>query len=127
VAAGSLDHPGGDGPARREGLVIAQELVLAGQVAHAGVRAVPLAGGEAGGVRLGGDIRGRAGAVPGQYRECLDRHPVLGCVISGGMQAPRRLPDVFEHVDEVDHDVDGDAAAGRLGADQVKLVLGPVD
>jgi len=43
------------------------------------------------------------------------------------MEAPRRLPDVFQHVDEVDHDVDGDAAVGCLGADQVKLVLGPVD
>jgi hypothetical protein len=30
-------------------------------------------------------------------------------------------------VDEVGQDADGDAAAGGLGADQVKLVLGPVD
>jgi hypothetical protein len=31
------------------------------------------------------------------------------------------------HVDQVDHDVDGGAAAGGLGADQVRLVLSPVD
>jgi hypothetical protein len=30
-------------------------------------------------------------------------------------------------VDEVDQDVDGHAAAGRLGADQVQLVAGAVD
>ncbi len=30
-------------------------------------------------------------------------------------------------MDEVDQDADGDAAARGLGADQVKLVLGPVD
>ncbi len=41
-------HPGRDGPARGQGLVIAQELAFAGQAAHAGIRAVPLAGGKAG-------------------------------------------------------------------------------
>ena len=127
VAAGSFDHAGRDGPARGQGLVVAQVLVLGGQVADAGVGAGPLGGGEAGGVRLGGDLSGGPGAVPGQHRERLDRYPVLGCGIAGGMQAPRRLPDVFQHVDEVDHDVDGDAAAGGLGADQVELVLGAVD
>jgi hypothetical protein len=30
-------------------------------------------------------------------------------------------------VNQVDHDVDGDAAPLGFGADQVKLVLGPVD
>lgn len=43
------------------------------------------------------------------------------------MQGPRGFPDVLQHADEVDHDVDGDGAAGGLGADQVKLVLCPVD
>jgi hypothetical protein len=30
-------------------------------------------------------------------------------------------------VDQVDHDVDGGAAPPGFGADQVQLVLGPVD
>jgi len=33
----------------------------------------------------------------------------------------------IQHVDEVDQDADGDAAAGGLGADQAELVLGSVD
>ncbi len=44
----ALGRPGRDGPARGQGLVIAQELAFAGQAAHAGIRAVPLAGGKAG-------------------------------------------------------------------------------
>jgi hypothetical protein len=127
VAAGSFDDPGGDGPARGQGLVVAQVLVLAGQVADAGVGTSPLRAGQAGGVRFGGDLGGGPGAVPGEHRERLDRDPVLGCRVAGGVQGPCGFPDVFEHVDEVDHDVDGDVAAGGFGADQVELVLGAVD
>ena len=127
VAAGAFDDAGGDGPARSQGLVVAQVLVLAGQVADAGVSAGPLGAGEAGGVRLGGDLGSCPGAVPCQYRERFDRYPVLGCRLPGGMQGPGGLPDVFEHVDQVDHDVDGDAAPLGFGADQVQLVPGAVD
>ena len=73
-------------------LVVAQVLVLAGQVADAGVSAGLLGAGEAGGVRLGGDLGSCPGAVPGQYRERFDRYPVLGCRIPGGMQGPGGLP-----------------------------------
>jgi hypothetical protein len=38
-----------------------------------------------------------------------------------------RLSRGIQHVDQVDDDVDLSAAAGSLGADQVQLVLGPVD
>jgi hypothetical protein len=38
-----------------------------------------------------------------------------------------RRPQVFKDVDDVDDDVNDHAAAGGLGADQVQLVLGPVD
>jgi hypothetical protein len=41
------------------------------------------------------------GAVPGQHRERAGRDPVLGCGVAGAVQGPRGLPDVFEHVDEV--------------------------
>jgi hypothetical protein len=59
--------------------------------------------------------------------ERLDRYPVLGCRIGGRMQAPGRFPDVLEHMDQVNDDVDGDAASGGFGADQAELVLGAVD
>ena len=127
VPAGSFDDAGRDGPARGEGLIVAQVLVLAGQVADARIGAGPLGGGQAGGVRLGGDLGGGPGAVSGQDRECLDRDPVLGGGIGGGVQGPGGFPDVFQHVNEVDHDVDGDAAPPGFGADQVQLVLGAVD
>jgi hypothetical protein len=47
--------------------------------------------------------------------------------VAGVVQALRRLQYVFEHVDQVDHDVDPRSAAGGPGADEVQLVLGPVD
>jgi hypothetical protein len=65
VAAGSFDDPGGDGPARGQGMVVAQALVLAGQVADARVGAGPLGGGQAGGVGFGGDLGGGPCAVAG--------------------------------------------------------------
>jgi hypothetical protein len=96
VAAGSFDDPGGDGPARGQCLVVAQVVVVAGQVADARVGAGPLGGGEAGVVGLGGYLGGDPGAVPGQDRECLDRDPVLGCGVAGRVQGPGGFPDVFE-------------------------------
>jgi hypothetical protein len=96
VAAGSFYYPGRDGPARGQGLVVAQELLLARQVADAGVRAVALAGGKAGGVRFGGDAGGDPGAVSGQYRERVDRYPVFGGGVPGRVQGPCGLPEVFQ-------------------------------
>jgi hypothetical protein len=96
VPACSFDDAGRDGPAGCQGLLVAQVLVLAGQVADARVGAGPLGGGQAGGVRLGTDLGSCPGAVPGQDRERLDRDPVLGCRIPGGVQAPCGLPYVFQ-------------------------------
>jgi hypothetical protein len=76
---------------------------------------------------LGGDLLRGPGAAAGQHLERLGRDPVLGGGVAGVAQAPCRFPYVLQHVDQVDHDVDGGAAAGGLGADQVQLVLGPVD
>ena len=53
MAACSLDDAGRDGPAFREGLVVAQVLVPGVQVADAGIRAGSPAGGQAGGTRPG--------------------------------------------------------------------------
>jgi len=127
VPACSLDDAGCDGPARGQGRVVAQVLVFAGQVADARVRAGPLGGGQAGGFGFGGDLGGDPGAVPGQDRQGLDRDPVLGRGIGGGVQGPRGLLQILKDVHQVDEDVDRDAAAGGLGADQAELVLGTVD
>jgi hypothetical protein len=97
------------------------------EVADAGVGSGSPARGQAGGAGLGGDLFRGPGAAAGQHLERLGRDPVLGGGIAGVVQAPRGFPDVFQHVDEVDHDVDRDGAAGGLGADQVQLVLGAVD
>ena len=91
VAAGSFDDPGGDGPARGQRLVVAQELVLAGEIADAGVGAGPLGGGQACGLGFRGDLGGGPGAVAGQDRECLDRDPVLGCGVAWRVQGTTRL------------------------------------
>ena len=69
VPACSLDDAGRDRPARLEGLVVAEELVLAAQVSHACVRAGSLASRQAGGGGLGGDRGGGPAAAAGQYRE----------------------------------------------------------
>ena len=110
-----------------EGLVVAQELALVSQVADARVGAGAPAAFQAGGVGLGGDLGGGPVAVAGQDREGLDRDPVLGGGVPGVVEAPGGAPDVLKNVDYVDHDVDRDAAAGGLGADQAELVLGAVD
>ena len=96
MPARALDDPGRDRPARFQGLVVVQAVVLAGQVADARVGAVPLGCGEPGGLGLGGDLCGGPVAVAGQDREGLDRDPVLGGGIPGGVQAPRGTPYVLE-------------------------------
>src|SRR5580704_15035500 len=65
VAAGSFDDAGGDGPARGQCLVVAQAVVVAGEVADARAGAGPVGGGQAGGVRFAGDLGGGPGAVSG--------------------------------------------------------------
>ena len=110
------------------GLVVAQVLALAVQVsrAHASApwRWLPSSPAAVG---FGGDLGGGPVAVAGQDHEGLDRNPVLCGGIAGLVEAPPGAPYVLQNVDYVDNDVDRDAAAGGLGADQAELVLGPVD
>ena len=75
-----------------QGLVVTQELVLVPQVADARVGPGAPACVQAGGVGFGGDLGGGPVAVAGEDREGLDRDPVLGGGIPGGVQAPRRAP-----------------------------------
>ena len=96
VAAGALDDPGGDGPALREGLVVAEAVEPGGEVAGTCVGSGALGPGEAGGVGLGGDVAGDAVAVAGEDGEGLGGDPVLGGGIAGRVQAPGGLPGVLE-------------------------------
>jgi hypothetical protein len=95
VTACALDDSRRDRPAGVEGLVVAEELPLAAQVADAGGGPVPLASGQAGSVCLRGDLGGGPLAVAGQDREGLDRDPVLGGGVPGIVQAPRGAPNVL--------------------------------
>ena len=73
---------------------------------------------QAGSVGLGGDLLRGPGAVAGQHGERLGRDPVLGGGVPGRVEAPCRAPQIFKDVNEVYDDVDLDAEAGGLGADQ---------
>lgn len=44
-----------------------------------------------------------------------------------GVEAPSRFPEVFQHVNEVDHDGDWHAALGCFGSDPVDLVVVALD
>ena len=95
MTACALDDSRRDRPAGVEGLVVAEELPLAAQVADAGGGPVPLASGQAGSVCLRGDLGGGPLAVAGQDREGLNRNPVLGGGVPGIVQAPRGAPNVL--------------------------------
>src|SRR5487761_1392801 len=88
MAACAFDDAGGDGPAGREGLVVAQAVVLVSQVADACVGPGAPTAFQSGGVGLGGDLGGGPLAVAGQHGEGLDRDPVLGGGVPGGVEAP---------------------------------------
>ena len=62
-----------------------------------------------------------AGDAAVQDVQALGDHPVLGGRVAGSMEAPGRLPQVSEHVDEVDDDGDGDAPLRGLVPDPGEL------
>ena len=74
-----------------------------------------------------GDPGDDLGGAAVQDVQPLRGHPVFHGRVAGGVEAPGRLPQVFQHVDEVDQDGQGDAAGGGGGLDQAELVNVPVD
>src|SRR5580658_7967544 len=124
VPAGSFDDSGGDGPAFGEGAGVVQVGFLGLQVGQgpgddlvvlaAGARRVR--GGEV--LDPGDDLGGPAV----QDVQALGGDPVLGGRVARRAEAPGCFPQVFQHVDEIDQDRDGDAAGGGLAADHVDLV-----
>jgi len=74
------------------------------------------------GLDAGDDVAGAAV----QDVQGLRDHPVFHRGVAGRVEAPGYLPQVFQHVDEVDHDGQRDAAGGRGGLEQAELVVVPV-
>src|ERR1035441_8606554 len=127
VPARAFDDPGGDGPAFLQRPGVVQVVLLVVQVA----------GAFAGAGSLGGRVAVGGGAGTGPGRDLaglavqdlagLVSDPFLGCRLSLVVEGPGGLPQVFEHVDEVDDDRDGDAAAGGPGGDGLDLRVVAVD
>src|SRR5262249_52181574 len=118
VAAGALDDAGGDGPAVGQGPRVVHEGLFGLQVgqglaADPGVLPAGLGRVLCGqGLDAGDDVAGAAV----QDVQGLGDHPVFYRGVAGRVEAPGGLPQVFQHVDEVDHDGQRDTAgsAGRL-------------
>src|SRR5664279_2730749 len=116
VAAGAFNDPGRDRPAGGEGGGVVQVSGLVDQVfgAFIGPGAAPDAGGDLDGMAL----------QDGQYPLA---YPRFGGGIAFGEEAPRRAPDVFNDVDQVDDDGNDDPSGARFGLDAVDLVVVAVD
>src|ERR1700761_5827859 len=124
VAAGAFDDAGGDGPSVGEG----------GGVVEAGGFDVEVAGGFFGGGALGlgqagggggpgADGGGGPGGAAGQDGGGVAADPGAGVGAGFGAERPGGGPQVFQDVDEVGDDGQGDAAAGGFGLHPVDLVL----
>ena len=97
------------------------------QVAGAFVGAGALGGGVAVGGGAAADPGRDLGGPAVQDLAGLGGDPFLGGGLALVEEGPGGLPQVFQHVDEVDDDRDGDAAAGRLGGDGLDLGVVAVD
>ena len=127
VPAGTLDDPGGDGPAFLQRGGVVQVAVLVVQVAGAFVGAGALGGRVAVGGGAAADPGRDLGGVPVQDLAGLVSDPFLGGGLALIEEGPGGLPQVFQDVDEVDDDRDRDAAAGGLGGDGLDLGVVAVD
>src|SRR5271165_868761 len=127
VPAGTLDDPGGDGPAFLQRGGVAEVVLLVLQVAGAFVGAGALGAGVSVGGGAAADPGRDLGRVPVQDLACLGGDPFLGGGFSLVKEGPGGLPQVFQHVDEVDDDRDRDAAPGCLGGDGLDLGVVAVD
>ena len=102
VPAGALDDAGGDGPALGEGGGVVQVVVLVAEVAGAFVSAGPFSGRVPVGGGAAADPGRDLGCFPAQDRAGLGGDPFFGGGLALVEEGPGGLPQVFEHVDEVD-------------------------
>lgn len=124
VAAGSLDHAGGDRPACLEGLVVGQVGLLAGEVLGRFVGSLAFGAGVAEADGAAADSGRDLARLPLEDLGELAGDPGFGIAVALVEERPGGISDVLGDVDEVDHDGDGDAPAGGFGLD--RLDLGPV-
>jgi len=127
VPAGAFDDAGGDGPAAGQGGGVVQVRCFVGQVGRAGVRAGAVGGVQAGFGGLAAYRAGDLGRFAGEDGAGLVLDPGLGGGVTFVVEAPGCLPEVFQHVDEVDQDGDLDATLACFGGDAVDLVVVAVD
>src|SRR5215469_15457484 len=124
MAAGAFDDAGGDRPAGCQGLGVVEVGLFGVQVVQ-GLADDLLVLAAGFGWVFGGQLLDVADDVGGLAVEDVQRlgdHPVFHRRVAGGVEAPGGFPQVFQHVDEVDQDGDGDSAGGGLGLDQADLV-----
>ena len=121
MPAGALDYPGGDGPAFLQRGGVVQVVLLVLQVAGAFVGAGALGRGVAVGGGAAADSRRDLAGFPVEDLAGLPGDPFLGGGLALAEEGPGGLPEVFEHVDEVDVDRDGDAAGRGLRGDGLDL------
>src|ERR1700676_1955526 len=119
-----VDDAGGDGPAGREGAGVVHPGLLGVQVVQGLADDLLVLAAWSGRVVCGelADPGDDIGGAAVQDVQGLCDHPVFHRGVAGGVEAPGGLPQVFQHVDEVDQDDQGDAARGGLGLDQADLV-----
>src|SRR6266700_5139201 len=127
VAAGALDHPGGDRPPLGQGGGVVQVGLLGQQVRRGGIGGFTFAGVQTVVGGLAADRGGHDAGPPGQDLPGLGTHPLFGVRVAFGVEAPGGLPDVLDDVDEVHHDRDGGLPGFRFGANPVDLMLIAVD
>ena|SRR5712691_10559534 len=96
IAAGSLDDPGGNGPAFGQCRGVIQVAVLVVQVAGAFAGAGSLAAGAAAGGGAAADPRRDLAGLAVQDLAGLVRDPFLGCRLSLAAEGPGRIPQVFQ-------------------------------
>ncbi|MFF0134439.1 hypothetical protein ACFYTG_54130 [Streptomyces mirabilis] len=100
------------------------DVIGVGQIAAGRVSGRALIVGETAAVGFGTDVGDSSGGVAGQDPGRLGPDPGLGFRIGGGVEATCGRPELLDHVDDIEHDVDSDVATGGFG---VELVGDTVD
>src|SRR6266498_3529 len=104
MPAGTFDDPGGDRPSTFEGGGIVEVRPLTDQVGGALVDGRPGNLVEALSSGLASDDGGDAGGLALQDCPSPVSDPAFGAGVALVIEAPGRLPQVLQYVDEVDHD-----------------------
>src|SRR5215471_6666140 len=127
VPAGTLDDAGGDWPPALESGGVVEVRPLANQVDGALVDGRPGGPVETLPSGLAPDGGGDAGGLALQDSPRPVSNPAFGVGVALVVEAPGRLPQVLQHMDEVDHDRHVDLAGVGFGLDAVELMVVAID